>query len=899
MSDDSFSPDAIFPATSMDSDFINELLLDGCWVETTEGDEFSSLLAPLSPHMASVPLPNSLDNLPEFEALNSCADSIPNTDAREEITETSKTSRKRPLSYSQVEDLAGTRLEELASSGKPESYLVDISEPNKRIWIGPKAHLGNFPSVRERLISAVTYLSESTGDSNMLIQIWVPIKSDNKHVLTTKDQPYFHDPNSLSLAQYRNVSKSYHLSVEENSRKYAGLPGRVFLHEVPEWTPDVRYFRQEEYPRIAYAQQLQVQASLALPVFEQGSGSCLGVVEIVTTNQKINYRPELETICKALEAFQLRSSEVTGLRSSKILNHSCAAVAPQINEFLTYTCKAHSLPLAQTWALCTQHGKGIGYNSTPCMSTVDDAYYVGDQKLLGFHEECCEQHLHGDKWIVGESFATNKLCSAPDITTYSKTDYPLSHHAIVFGLCAAVAVRVRSIFTGSADFVLEFFLPVSCKSFDEQQKMIGSLLNTLHACQSLYIVTDKDLYEESSDLPETVPEDEPLEQRAQYKEDSSWIANISGAQNKGKGIAVSLDTTKEKPNEEFEITTSWDETEDESRHEPILEDLGLFQEESKEAESGGGISTSFGGSHPSGNKKSGDEKRTKAEKTVSLHILQQYFAGSLKDAAKSLGVCPTTLKRICRQHGINRWPSRKIKKVGHSLKKLQLVMDTVKGANGSIQISSFYSKFPELGSPNVSGASSFVPKLSKRQIQHIRQQEEASLNPLSFTRPNDCSVQINPQLETGLISSKDTASKCPSSTKLLGRSKSHKSHPEQHAPEMLPPLPKNTGQVLRDNGAFRLKVTFGELKVRFSLHHNWVFTDLQQEITKRFNIDDINKLHLKYLDDDSEWVLLTCDGDLEECLDIHKATQCQTITLCLLHAPHSNLGTSFGSSGLS
>lgn len=174
---------------------------------------------------------------------------------------------------------------------------------NRRWWIAPTGH-GS--SVMERLVQAVKHIKDFTSErgGGSLIQLWVPVDSGGKRVLTTKEQPFSHDPMCQRLAHYREISVNYQFSAEKedsSSKDLLGLPGRVFLGQVPEWTPDVRFFKNEEYPRVQHAQDCDVRGTLAIPVFEQGSKICLGVIEVVMTTQMVKLRPDLESICRALQ----------------------------------------------------------------------------------------------------------------------------------------------------------------------------------------------------------------------------------------------------------------------------------------------------------------------------------------------------------------------------------------------------------------------------------------------------------------------------------------------------------------------------------------------------------------------------------------------------------------------
>lgn len=284
--------------------------------------------------------------------------------------------------------------------------------------------------------------------------------------------------------------------------------------------------------------------------------------------------------------------------------------------------------------------------------------------------------------------------------------------------------------------------------------------------------------------------------------------------------------------------------------------------------------------------------------------MNAHFATSFKTVF--VAVCPTTLKRICRQHGIQRWPSRKIKKVGHSLQKIQLVMDSVHGASGSFQIESFYSNFPNLASSDPKTSSFSPAKLntiaskamegvtkslspSCSQTSSSGQSSSSGTHAYPYPHPrtpkgeDTCNnvlkrARSDAELHVSVYNQDQEPEPPEPKPKVFHRSNSHKSFADLPTGPKLPPKGGND----RGEHILRVKVTYGEEKIRFRLQKDWGFDQLLQEIAKRFSINDIKEFHLKYFDDDSEWVLLTCDADLEECVDVYTSCKSATIKLVLL-----------------
>ncbi|XP_074359351.1 protein NLP2-like isoform X2 [Apium graveolens] len=913
---------------------MDDLFDDGCWLEATPSNFWQQSPSPNAADFSSCfPTVNAND-------INHLVPYSLQKDFQEEKERLNSTDNVRFV-YPLLDERDGSekaRWDGSTSSTHSRSILVQGIKSNTRLWIAPSADPNPENSVKNRLIQAFEHLKNITRD-DFLIQIWLPVKREGKIVLSTINQPFSLDPKSKSLECYRYASSSYHFAAEEDSNEFFGLPGRVFLKKWPEWMPDVHLLRREDYPRVDYALQYNVKGSLAIPVFERGNGACLGVVEIVTTGPDVNCLPEVDDVCKALEAVDLRSSELFTPPKIKDDHESYQAEVAEIKDIVTSVCKTYNLPLAQTWTPCNhQDTDQCRYDKNPaCLSIVTSASYVHYEQVLGYHEACCNHHLLLVEGIVGRALGTNQPCFATDISAFSEAEFPFAYHAKMLRLKGAVAIRLRSICTDTRDFIIEFLLPLGCKDLEEQKRIVSSILSQIQqSCNNLRFVSDQEL-EAATLLPERemvnplkgkifeenenklVPSSS-LEEAS--LDESSWIAQMMEAQQKNKGILVSLGHQKEELEEDFTVKTDWITTRGDLYPGigPSLEKEN-FQDGSSVSVKDGVDVSFIKGQRRSGAKRAGQSRRVKAESTISLQVLRQYFAGSLKDAAASIGVCPTTLKRICRQHGISRWPSRKIKKVGHSLKKLQLVIDSVQGNEGAIQLSSFYTNFPELSCSNMSGISSLSTIKMDNYLKQPQSQQMGSLPCPATTASKStssghsssssycCSTEVKELNVNGKVSAPENASPAAgvlkrafSDVKLHNSGQEDtkflvRSHSQKNISNLSPLQNLNDNQALQNCMTFRVKATFGEEKLRFRMPEYWRFTDLQEEISRRFNIDieDVHKVDLRYLDEDSEWILLTCNDDLEECIDIYRSFKARTIRLLLREARYPTLGSSLDS----
>ncbi|WCJ41283.1 Plant regulator RWP-RK family protein [Euphorbia peplus] len=793
-------------------------------------------------------------------------------------------------------------------------------------------------SLNEKMLKALSLLRESAG-GGILAQVWVPVKQGDQYIMSTYEQPYLLDQ---MLAGYREVSRKYTFSAEMKPGLPLGLPGRVFTSRVPEWTSNVVYYSTDEYLRVNHAVDHKVQGSIALPIFEPPNMSCCAVLELVTVKEKPDFDSEMENVCLALQAVNLRSTAPPRLLTQSLSRNQVAALS-EITDVLRAVCHAHRLPLALTWIPCSYEEESVGEVvkvrlkkenlksvGKPVLCVQVSACY-SSKETEGFVHACSEHYIEEGQGVAGKALQSNHPFFVPDVKSYNICEYPLVQHARKYNLSAAVSIRLRSTYTGCDDYILEFFLPVNMKGGSEQQLLLNNLSGTMQkVCKSLRTVSDAELAGGEG-------------YKAEFQEGAvSCFPSMSVSVRNSQGTIseCNLNSTGKVPCDAS--TSKNDGKESDSLHEGV----------------------NIGSRRPT------EKKRSTAEKNVSLSVLQQYFSGSLKDAAKSIGVCPTTLKRICRQHGISRWPSRKINKVNRSLRKIQTVLDSVQGVDGGLRFDpttggfvaagsiiqeNDYGKkfiFPDknlasrnsdsedvsiLPSPSNDGNNSIV-KVEEDEcsldVYGIECAEEsksfaanAGMRKKSWAyrenssifaeggewHPNKNSMKLG-YLNTHLV----PGSSCSLTVKELNAKLQSNNRIMEHDPtcSSMTDSSNSSGSLVHgsissspsfedakdlkvksicdDSGLkITVKAKYKEEAVRFKFEVSAGCFQLYEEVAKRFKLQN-GTFQLRYLDDEEEWVMLMSDSDLQECVEILDSVGTRTVKFLVRDIPFT-----MGSSGSS
>ncbi|CAL5359383.1 unnamed protein product [Camellia sinensis] len=531
-------------------------------------------------------------------------------------------------------------------------------------------------------------------DAQVLVQFWKFIEIGGKRLLTIRHQPFSLSNMDEGLCLYRLMSLDYECYVDGESEEDLGLLNRVFRHQQQESTPNVRYYSCKEYPRRDHAIACNIWGSQVIPLFEPSRQDCVGVLEIVTTIGVSNflYLVKLSVYVKELLVMveedesgwwpaMMEDDEVGGKGKVEIegmcdgrrgswtvtmVVASCATVNAEegkllfmeriekhkeeeewllykglgsskcdhlyyekdndetpkdIKKMLEVVCSTHYLPLAQTWVLCRLCNV-VFRNCT--------AYHREKDKFHFLHA-CSLHHLRKGQGVVGRAVLSQNLVFCKDITQFSMTQYPLAHYAHEHGLKGGFAICMRSSYTGDNVYVLEFFLPPNYTEGEDPRIALVPLLTTMkQECRSLKVTSGEELGEELSI--------EVLD----FSED-------------GKLCSFQIPQTVKSPNrmENGEEMVFVDLSDQHLLEVDAIDTGNNVVSNTKENNI---VATS---SQQQCIINSSQRSQRKAGIPISLEDLQQRFGMKLDDAAQSLGVSQSTVKRACKEYNITWWSPRK------------------------------------------------------------------------------------------------------------------------------------------------------------------------------------------------------------------------------------------------
>ncbi|KAL3324558.1 hypothetical protein AABB24_038609, partial [Solanum stoloniferum] len=525
-----------------------------------------------------------------------------------------------------------------------------------------------------------------------LLQFWSPIKVNGSTFLSTADQPFaFYQQIDKRLSSYRKLCLDTLIPIDNKEIPFGPL-GRVFSRRLPEYNPEVPSYSSAEFPLLQTAIPLGIQSYYAFPV-SNFHDQCLGVFEIVCQCASVPLpRFIMGLDFKSVGLYIPNSLDMRFGPSNPLEEERLDDIEDRLNEIL----ERHRIPFAQIWIPFSPSASlqilRCAASSYPDFSDMihDDFIYISQ-----FH------FIERGEALVGRAFASQGSCFCEDVTQLSIKEYPLLPSARKAGFTQSFAICLQSICANNFVFVVEYFLPRNEMAVRDTKTFLNTLLTTMKEQLPGFIVasgnelgqrmlvevvkvTPSDEFD-SFEIGQRLPSVQSLQDGGETTETDS-LCQQSNLQNGENNVAAALlvpscssdkrdslncertvEVDPSLPHPIEEAVTNRGTVNVDVAHDDHIEDTteiiqldSHFEQPNLETNSAGNATTNNEMIH---SHKKNAIQRIEKDHGITRKILEQHYGMTLEDAAKDLHVSRATLKRICREHEIARWPNHKTRKV--------------------------------------------------------------------------------------------------------------------------------------------------------------------------------------------------------------------------------------------
>ena len=481
-------------------------------------------------------------------------------------------------------------------------------------------------SLVERLTHAMSQLLDPrAGDGGVkgsLFQVWVPQPADEAHgtpggVLATRGQPFTVSPASTNcdaLAAFRFASTHYAFSPRASNFP-VGMPGRVYNSGRAELSPNVQLYDREQYVRLPDAVQCGIKGTLAVPVFDEAASGPArrrpaAVIEVATSRADVDWGAMIDRISGACSSARLSTSSSAARSGGSMpsivapLSARCGAV---LTTLVARAATAQGMAYAQAWRLAEENGAAAGEAGLPppaCLHAAGLPHccapgVAASAELSAFRAMCADTPLCEGQGLPGVALLRGAAEWHGPGGAFDITAYPLCHFATAAGLRSGCALRLAVPPADGGGIVV-----VECLS--SQVAAGGVEAEALLATYSALLAA----LSAEAEAAGLMPSAPATRKRGAVPPGAKPAAGSPGA------------PAAPQPDDEIEGDEDGDDEEGEDGEDALP-----------------GSAT--------------------VRRSLPRDVVTDHFQFGLTEAAKRLGMCPTTLKRICRRYGVARWPSRR------------------------------------------------------------------------------------------------------------------------------------------------------------------------------------------------------------------------------------------------